>query len=304
MNPVIIGNAYLYKGDSLEVMHSLDNVDLVLTDPPYGVRNDYWDKMTEIEFSHFSMKWLSKAKDISQEMMAFGYAGNALHKLCEMIYPNVRLMTWTKPPGSQLSGASERNRWFASEHIFHCYEDAEEIAQPKNMELANLIRLARETAGLSKGGVDMLIKGKKTGICYRWEEAACIPSEEDIFKLKKHLQLSDEFDKALEKALEDKQNVMQGMKDRMADKSDVLSYRTVNKGRHPCEKPVALIAELINSSGGSYQTILDPFMGSCSTGEAALSLGKKFIGIGQDPKYFDIACERIYQLTAQERLFA
>ena len=53
----------------------------------------------------------------------------------------------------------------------------------------------------------------------------------------------------------------------------------------------------------SPQTILDPFMGSGTTGVAAVQMGRKFIGIEREPKYFDIACERIAQAHAQGRIF-
>jgi DNA modification methylase len=52
------------------------------------------------------------------------------------------------------------------------------------------------------------------------------------------------------------------------------------------------------------ETILDPFMGSGTTGVACANLGRKFIGIEIEPKYFDIACERIEAAYAQMRLFA
>ncbi len=51
------------------------------------------------------------------------------------------------------------------------------------------------------------------------------------------------------------------------------------------------------------KTILDPFMGSGTTGVAAIQMGRKFIGIEREPKYFDIACTRIEQAVAQPRLF-
>jgi len=54
----------------------------------------------------------------------------------------------------------------------------------------------------------------------------------------------------------------------------------------------------------SPQTILDPFMGSGTTGVACANLGRKFIGIELEQKYFDIACERIEAAQAQGRLFA
>lgn len=52
------------------------------------------------------------------------------------------------------------------------------------------------------------------------------------------------------------------------------------------------------------QTILDPFMGSGTTGVACVNLGRKFIGIEIEPKYFDIACRRIEEAYKQPRLFA
>ena len=51
------------------------------------------------------------------------------------------------------------------------------------------------------------------------------------------------------------------------------------------------------------RTILDPFMGSGTTGVAAMNLGRKFIGIEIEPKYFDIACRRIEDAQRQQRLF-
>lgn len=73
--------------------------------------------------------------------------------------------------------------------------------------------------------------------------------------------------------------------------------------QHPTQKPVALMAWCIKQIGNP-ETILDPFMGSGTTGVAAIQLGRKFIGIEREPKYFDIACKRIEQAHAQGKLFA
>ena len=51
------------------------------------------------------------------------------------------------------------------------------------------------------------------------------------------------------------------------------------------------------------QTILDPFLGSGTTGVAAVKLGRRFIGIEIEPRYFDIACRRIEEATKQADLF-
>ena len=49
--------------------------------------------------------------------------------------------------------------------------------------------------------------------------------------------------------------------------------------------------------------ILDPFMGSGTTGVACMNLGRSFIGIEREPKYFDIACRRIEDAQRQGRMF-
>jgi len=70
---------------------------------------------------------------------------------------------------------------------------------------------------------------------------------------------------------------------------------------HPTQKPVAVMAWTLGFV--SSQTILDPFMGSGTTGVACANLGRKFIGIEREPSYFDIACRRIEAAYRQPRLF-
>ena len=71
---------------------------------------------------------------------------------------------------------------------------------------------------------------------------------------------------------------------------------------HPTQKPIELMRWCIEQAGNP-QTILDPFMGSGTTGVAAVQMGRSFIGIERESKYFDIACKRIEQAYAQGDLF-
>lgn len=71
---------------------------------------------------------------------------------------------------------------------------------------------------------------------------------------------------------------------------------------HPTQKPIALMDWCIKQFPGA-SVILDPFMGSGTTGVAAVKLGRKFVGIEIEPKYFDIACRRISAALKQPDLF-
>ena len=71
---------------------------------------------------------------------------------------------------------------------------------------------------------------------------------------------------------------------------------------HPCERPVALYHWCIQYLP-YCETILDPFMGSGTTGVAAINLGRKFIGIEKEAEYFEIACQRISDAERQADFF-
>ncbi len=72
-----------------------------------------------------------------------------------------------------------------------------------------------------------------------------------------------------------------------------LEFDNIRNKKHPTQKPVKLMQVLIENSTDCGQTVLDPFMGSGTTGVAAKNLGRSFIGIELDEDYFKIAEERI-----------
>lgn len=73
---------------------------------------------------------------------------------------------------------------------------------------------------------------------------------------------------------------------------------------HPTEKPVHLMAEYIINSSQRGEAVLDPFMGSGTTGVAAVQNGRQFVGIEIDPTWFDLACERIRSAYAHPDLYS
>ena len=74
-------------------------------------------------------------------------------------------------------------------------------------------------------------------------------------------------------------------------------------GKHPTEKPRRLMSEIIADFTNAGQTILDPFMGSGTTGVAAVMAGRDFIGIEQNEAYFELACERLRNAQRQGDMF-
>lgn len=86
---------------------------------------------------------------------------------------------------------------------------------------------------------------------------------------------------------------------------DADSYRFGQPGKvdHPTQKPFGTIYPLLKVSTLAGQVVLDPFMGSGTTGVACVKLGRRFIGIEIDPGYFQIACERIQKAYDQPDFF-
>jgi site-specific DNA-methyltransferase (adenine-specific) len=89
-------------------------------------------------------------------------------------------------------------------------------------------------------------------------------------------------------------------------KRGVYTHLTNQKdrdGRHQTEKPVPLMRELLVDFTNAGQVILDPYMGSGTTGVACAKTGRSFVGIEINKTYFDIACDRIRKAYAQPDMF-
>lgn len=81
----------------------------------------------------------------------------------------------------------------------------------------------------------------------------------------------------------------------------VVPWSSQRPSGHASEKPVGLMERAISLAIGSV--ILDPFMGSGTTGVACVELGRKFIGIEIEEEYFEMACKRIDQAQRQGKVF-
>lgn len=76
------------------------------------------------------------------------------------------------------------------------------------------------------------------------------------------------------------------------------------RGDHPTQKPIGVMSWVLGQLPAETRTILDPFMGSGTTGVACALAGMTFTGIEREARYFDAACRRIEEAYKQPRLFA
>lgn len=226
MNPVVIGDAKLYLGDSLELLPTLPKVSSIITDPPYGIntKSDGSGKLSPwgdlCNSAYWYAAWISAARArLTQDgclwtclnwrsLVTFQKAA------CDISWPIESLMVWDK-------------QWIGP--------------------------------------------GGQRGLRPSYELVALFANPDFAI---------------LDRGLPDVQQFPVG---------------SFKPNGHPAEKPVSLMDFLVKHSGAG--PVADCFMGSGTTGVAAVRAGRPFIGIEQDPKWFDISCRRIEEAYAQRPLF-
>jgi len=138
---------------------------------------------------------------------------------------------------------------------------------------------------------DMLIQAELAGLSFHnllaWDKKSCTPNRYYM----KNMEFTGFFYKTRSKYLND------------CSSQQLMACPQENYGGHPTTKPTALMSVYIKNSTALGDVVLDPFMGVASTGVAAARLGRKFIGIEIDEKFFDMACERISKACDQSDLF-
>lgn len=204
-----IGDCTLYQGDCLEIMPTLDKVDAVVTDPPYGLGD--WNN-----------RGSNKNRPFNSEFT----------------------QAWDKPITSVHIDAMRAISKYQIMWGGNYYSDL--LPRTKQMFVWN-----------------KMIRGMHFNDC---ELAWCSQFKE----------ASRVFD---------------------------YSPMSAEPKQHQTQKPLALMLWCLGQLPKDAQAILDPFMGSGTTGVACAKLGRRFIGIEIDPGYFDIACKRIEAAYDQPDMF-
>jgi len=211
MTPITIGNATLYLGDCMDILPTLERVDAVITDPPYGIKRSGQPETFTVDAKHkrklhVDFGWdegrpapKTFAAILSKSETQIIWGGNYFS---DLLPPTMGWLYWDKGQNG-LSMSDGELAWTSMQKALRAF------------------------------------------VCNR---SALVGSE------------------------------------------------------HPTQKPEQLMRWCVKQASNP-ETILDPFMGSGTTGVAAMQLGRKFIGIEIEPKYFDIACTRIENAQRQTNLF-
>jgi adenine-specific DNA-methyltransferase len=180
--------------------------------------------------------------------------------------------------------------------------------------IGRYIQLERERAGLTRNDVEVGLgyvssgdPTRGTALCYRWEEGSSLPTKETYERLRALMNARAPYDylrreyEDLRREYEDLRREYEDLRREYEDlrrpfalnglREDVWRFATVPAydGKHPCEKPLAMMEHIIKTSSRPGDTVLDCFMGSGSTLRAARRLNRKAIGIDYVEGYCETA---------------
>lgn len=217
-NPVIIGNATLYLGDCRDILPTLGKVDVLCTDPPYGISYKHSGKTG----ANSKAKGTARIGIIAGDDQEFNPEPWLNYKRCLMWGAN------------HYSHRLPKGKWLVWDK--HCGVGPKVSFSPV------------EFAWMRGAGRNDIHRQLWIGLC--------------------------------------------------------RGKYTGNKRHHVMEKPLELMAWCLEHlSAVPGETVFDPFMGSGTTGVAALKRGCSFIGVEIDPEHFETACRRIEDAQRQGDLF-
>ena len=309
------------QGDCLEVMATLpdNSIDLICTDPPYfKVKKEWWDRQWETP--HGFLNWIDQLATQWQRILKpngslYCFASPRMAARVEVklgerfnVLNNIR---WTKAEGWHQRASKEEARQYKEpwEAIIFCeHYGADNIAKgeagygAKCDELRGFVFEPlrayldgeRQRLGLSSTPFDELLGTnalcKKYFNTCQWQ----LPTENGyrVFQQAFPGYFLREYED-LRREYEDLRRPFSVSSD--VPYTDVWTFPTVQayKGKHPCEKPAAMLEHIIKASSRPGAVVLDCFAGSGSTLVAAQKLGRDFIGIEIDPHWVEVCNSKL-----------
>ena len=313
--------ARLLHGDCLEVLPTLTaaSVDLVLTDPPYyKVKKDAWDRQWKTPEDYLT--WLRRVlvefrRVLKPNGSLYLFASPQMSARVECcvgdVFDVLNRITWRKSEGCHKAAHKGGLRAYfpASESIIFAEQlGSDGFAKGESQYTAKCDDLrgfvfeplrkylddARELAGCSRQICDETLGNQMSGHYFSQIQWA-LPTSRNYAKLQELFGIEK-----LPRQYEDLRRQYEDLRRPFAVSADVpytdvWDFQTVPhyRGKHPCEKPAALIEHMIAASSRPGAVVLDAFMGSGVVGEVALKLNRDFIGIEADATWHAEASTRV-----------
>lgn len=294
-------NIKLLNGDCLELMKDISSgsVDLILTDPPYGIienldingyknKDNSWDKRVDTKqlFSEFKriLRVNGKAIIFSQEPYT-----NELKNHTDNDFIHSYDLIWNKEfHANALVAKKKPLNIFEMISVFTKVNDielthplreiAKEIMKKNNIKIKNDVN---KQLNNTKMDHFFRINSKQFSLCSEcgWNDF-CKHYDDCGYTYQQLKKINEKYENTF--------NITEGNSEKT-----ILTYKKENKRYHPTQKPVALLEHLVKMYSNKNDLIVDCFMGSGPTGVACKNLNRNFIGIELDKEYFKIAKERI-----------
>jgi adenine-specific DNA-methyltransferase len=323
-------SAVIHCGDCVDFMRESvpdASVDLVLTDPPYfRVKDEPWDR--QWASAEAFLAWVDELcvewrRILKPNGSLYVFASPDMATRVEMVsrehFNVLNTIRWEKDAGWHKKAEKAALRSYLSpwEGIIFAEQRGDQYAEAERAlhkevyaPIGRAVAEKRRGARLARRDVDIACSPsrKPTGLCYRWEEGACLPTLEQWVALCQRCGDSREYE-ALRREYEALRREYEALRRPFALSdltpwSDRWTFDPVRPypGKHVCEKPVSMLRHMITASTKPGAVVFDGFVGSGATAEAAIDTGRGFIVCDKSEHWAEYTRRRVDAAQAQTTL--